>query len=85
MKDLVIMNESAENLLAISKDVMDKNYLHRLTEFDLVSTTDESLEDAMQRIRLVRIDKIVYEKEERILRNRSTSSMRSGPQRGTSA
>ncbi|UKS57871.1 ATP-binding protein [Exiguobacterium acetylicum] len=46
---------------------MDKNYLHRLTEFDLVSTTDESLEDAMQRIRLVRIDKIVYEKEERIL------------------
>lgn len=67
MKDLVVMNDSAENLLAISKDVMDKNYLHRLTEFDLVSTTDESLEDAMQRIRLVRIDKIVYEKEERIL------------------
>lgn len=67
MKDLVVLNDSAENLLAISKDVMDKNYLHRLTEFELVSTTDESLEDAMQRIRLVRIDKIVYEKEERIL------------------
>lgn len=67
MKDLVVLNDSTENLLAISKDVMDKNYLHRLTEFELVSTTDESLEDAMQRIRLVRIDKIVYEKEERIL------------------
>ncbi|WP_214850697.1 ATP-binding protein [Exiguobacterium sp. s193] len=67
MKDLVVLNDSVENLLAISKDMMDKNYLHRLTEFELISTVHEPLEDAMQRIRLVRIDKIVYEKEERIL------------------
>lgn len=67
MKDLVLSNNSVENLLTISKDVMDKNYLHRLTEFELASIVHEPLEDATQRIRLVRIDKIVYEKEERIL------------------
>ncbi|WP_422122329.1 helicase HerA domain-containing protein [Planococcus sp. X10-3] len=67
MNDLVAMQQEVEPALNNTAQLMEKTYLHKLTDYKVVSIDNQATtQNTTRQIRLFQIEKIVYDKKEDI-------------------
>ncbi|MEK6268656.1 MAG: DUF87 domain-containing protein, partial [Planococcus sp. (in: firmicutes)] len=67
MDDLVAVHREVEPALQNTVQLMEKAYLHKLTDYKIVSTENQTtIQSSTRQVRLFQIEKIVYDKKEDI-------------------